>query len=627
MVSLLLALCAIARAQPSIDQFPSGLIQLPDGWRYHAGDNPAWANPSLDDSDWQVHDPLQPIDSCRHGCWYRLHIQLLPRTSPLALLLVAQQGVFDAYLDGKRSGDMHFEPWWLAREPVEFSLPIPNGDSSMLLAIHIRPPRIAFDANEAANLRAAIGSPASVQDAAEAHRRLRLIRFLPSGAINLAILLAGVAFLLLFASQQGSREYFWLGIYLALLGSSQGIFTAAVYAILPGATNELYADPVFYLGVLAQTEFTFAFIGWRPNRIWRAYEAFLVLCPIASILCSTGIIPNDIYFSLESLAMLPAALAIPLLLFYRYRHGNQEARWLILPSLAPAIGTILNNLPQAADLLGRDLSFLSRPILLWKDVPLFQADLAGAVFLLAIGIVMFFRFTSLNREQARASAELSAAREIQQQLVPSSLPSLPGCLLEAAYFPAAEVGGDFYQVLLRHDGTSLIILGDVSGKGLRAAMTGALAIGSIRTLASECLSPSALLTRLNQALCAAQNDGFITCLCGSIASGGRIAFANAGHLSPYLNGEELAIASGLPLGIVPDFEYSEALIEVAPGDVVSLVTDGVVEAQSSSGELFGFDRTSAISTQSALQIAAAAQSFGQSDDITVLTIRFTASST
>jgi phosphoserine phosphatase RsbU/P len=95
------------------------------------------------------------------------------------------------------------------------------------------------------------------------------------------------------------------------------------------------------------------------------------------------------------------------------------------------------------------------------------------------------RLTVLSREQARAAAELGAAREIQRRLVPGTLPLLAGCRLEAAYLPASEVGGDFYQVLPQADGSSLLVIGDVSGKGLKAAMTGALAIGSLRTLASE----------------------------------------------------------------------------------------------------------------------------------------------
>ena len=246
------------------------------------------------------------------------------------------------------------------------------------------------------------------------------------------------------------------------------------------------------------------------------------------------------------------------------------------------------------------------------------------MFLLAIGIVMFFRFTRVSREQARAAAELDAAREIQQRLVPASHPALPGYQLEAAYLPAQEVGGDFYQVFKQHDGSALVVVGDVSGKGLKAAMTGALAIGAVRTLAAENFGPAALLTRLNLQILDTQDSGFITCICTRIGPDGAIAVANAGHLSPYSRGEEIPVDSGLPLGISAGVEYSETHFHLAPGESMTLLSDGVVEAKNSDGQLFGFERTRAISNQSSQSIAAAALAFGQEDDITVLKLTRTA---
>ena len=116
--------------------------------------------------------------------------------------------------------------------------------------------------------------------------------------------------------------------------------------------------------------------------------------------------------------------------------------------------------------------------------------------------------------------------------------------------------------------------------------------------------------------------GFATCVCADISEDGELTLANAGHLAPYCNGEEIPLDSSLPLGIYHHAEYSETTLKLAPGDQLTFLSDGVVEAQSPTGELFGFDRTAAISTQSAEAIAAAAQAFGQEDDITVLTLTF-----
>jgi serine phosphatase RsbU (regulator of sigma subunit) len=127
---------------------------------------------------------------------------------------------------------------------------------------------------------------------------------------------------------------------------------------------------------------------------------------------------------------------------------------------------------------------------------------------------------------------------------------------------------------------------------------------------------------MNQRMLARSHGGFTTCLAARVAGDGRITLANAGHLSPYLNRDEIKLESGLPLGLTADAVYSGSTLELAPGAILTFLSDGVVEARSSTGELFGFDRTRAISAQSAEQIAQAAQQFGQQDDITVLTLAF-----
>jgi serine phosphatase RsbU (regulator of sigma subunit) len=286
----------------------------------------------------------------------------------------------------------------------------------------------------------------------------------------------------------------------------------------------------------------------------------------------------------------------------------------------PAATVTLGDLGSISIFLGwHRLDFLDNPFQLGA-IQVQADDLGCLLFLVAIAIVMFFRFTRVSREQARAAAELSAAREIQQRLVPASLPRLAGFHFEAAYLPAQEVGGDFYQVLTQSDGSTLVVVGDVSGKGLKAAMTGALAIGALRTLAAENLGPSALLSRLNRQICGTQDSGFITCLCTRIGLEGAVTVANAGHLSPYRRGEEVPVDPGLPLGIDAGIEYAETHFRLEPGDTFTLISDGVVEATNSDGQLYGFERTRVLSMQSAASIAAAAQAFGQEDDITVLTV-------
>jgi serine phosphatase RsbU (regulator of sigma subunit) len=125
---------------------------------------------------------------------------------------------------------------------------------------------------------------------------------------------------------------------------------------------------------------------------------------------------------------------------------------------------------------------------------------------------------------------------------------------------------------------------------------------------------------MNQRMLARSRGGFTTCLVLRADLDGTLTTANAGHVSPYCNGIEVATDSGLPLGISADSKYVECTSRFEPGVQLTLLTDGIVEARSAKGQLFGFDRTGAISAHSAEQIARAAQAFGQEDDITVLTL-------
>ncbi len=116
------------------------------------------------------------------------------------------------------------------------------------------------------------------------------------------------------------------------------------------------------------------------------------------------------------------------------------------------------------------------------------------------------------------------------------------------------------------------------------------------------------------------SGGFTTCLILHIRGDGSVVAANAGHFARYVNGRELLIQNGLPLGLDPGTVYEETYFELPPARQMTLLTDGVLEGRTAAGELFGFERAASLSAQSASNIAAAAQHFGQEDDITVLSL-------
>jgi hypothetical protein len=224
-------------------------------------------------------------------------------------------------------------------------------------------------------------------------------------------------------------------------------------------------------------------------------------------------------------------------------------------------------------------------------------------------------------EKQRLAAELAASRAVQQVLIPDQMPTITGFRIQAVYKPFGEVGGDFFQILPLPGSGALIALGDVSGKGMSAAMLVSLLVGALHALAKTTASPALLLAGLNQSVQGRSLGGFTTCLILHIEADGTMTFANAGHISPYRNGQELICENGLPLGLVEESDYRESSIRLELGDQLTLLTDGVVEARDEKGELFGFERTADCAGETAEAIAGAAQAFGQDDDITVLTVR------
>jgi serine phosphatase RsbU (regulator of sigma subunit) len=166
----------------------------------------------------------------------------------------------------------------------------------------------------------------------------------------------------------------------------------------------------------------------------------------------------------------------------------------------------------------------------------------------------------------------------------------------------------------------LVVIGDLAGKGLPAAMLVSVLVGAIRGVAEYTSDPAELLSNLNERLVGRAGGGFSTALVGLIRADGRVSIANAGHLSPYLDGREYELHGALPLGVEAGAQYETSQFFLAPGSRLTFYSDGVVEAQNQKGELFGFERGRVLSTQPAAAIVEAAKEFGQSDDITVVAI-------
>jgi serine phosphatase RsbU (regulator of sigma subunit)/anti-sigma regulatory factor (Ser/Thr protein kinase) len=212
------------------------------------------------------------------------------------------------------------------------------------------------------------------------------------------------------------------------------------------------------------------------------------------------------------------------------------------------------------------------------------------------------RVGQLVREQEAEAAtrqrfeqELEVARLIQQNFLPKELPDLPGWRIAAYYRPAREVGGDFYDVIPLPDGRVAFVVGDVTDKGVPAALVMSATRSVLRASAPRLVEPGAVLERVNELLCPDMPAKmFVTCLYGVLdPATGHLRFANAGHDLPYVKTADGVVelrARGMPLGLMPGMAYEEKDTVLQPGDSVLLHSDGIVEAHDPDRGMFGFPR-------------------------------------
>jgi serine phosphatase RsbU (regulator of sigma subunit) len=241
---------------------------------------------------------------------------------------------------------------------------------------------------------------------------------------------------------------------------------------------------------------------------------------------------------------------------------------------------------------------------------------------------------ALRRE--RIDQQLNVARLVQQQFLPRSLPDLPGWQVAAFYRPALRVGGDFYDFIPLPDGRVMVVIGDVTDKGVPAALVMASTHSLLRAAAPGLISPGAVLAAVNELL---RQDTpaqmFVTCLALVLdGATGQVTFANAGHDVPYVrtaDGVAELRAKGMPLGLMPGSTYEEQTFAFRRGDRALLHSDGLSEAHGPGREMFGFHRVAALvgrgtSTQGLIDLclreleAFTGPGYEQEDDITLLSL-------
>ena len=638
-------------------------LTLDKGWRVGISGNPAAAAADFDDSKWAIRDAkdafAEVLDEDRPAgssesegktgprtghqrpfAWFRLHIKLAPNRGPISLLIeipVSQVTSMDPSahalgLDVFANGKLIRPEGANAEDPEKYeqisriyNLNLAPAESSLTLVVRTTyyPFGMAAYTNFFTNRKLRLGNPDDLTHTLELWSIHTLFERLPRLVNSTLLAVLALFMLVLYFTQKGHPEYLWLALYelfqvptafVELAGTSARLDTfwyAAIILQLLVASAYLYFEFLvsflalrrrWYIRLLRFTAPVLATLG--VSLLFAAHSNLLGIVLVLVALCTMVWILGWLIFIFSTLITATV-------------RRNFEAGLLLIPLLLTLVGWIEPMLTGGTmESLGG--AKYSSPLTIQAGpVPIHFASIADFTGILAIVIIIFGRFLRIQRNQERAASELEAARSVQELMIPREKLETPGFEVESIYNPATEVGGDFFHVQPTGDGGLLVVIGDVTGKGLKAAMNVSMLMGALRRTPER--SPAKILASLNRVLTG--SESFTTCQAAWFGPSGELVLANAGHLPPYLNSQEVKLPGGLPLGVLSEARYEEVQLYLHPGDRILMLSDGVVEARRPNGELFGFDRVHNLSNQTAFYIADAAKEFGQEDDITVVTVR------
>lgn len=615
-------------------------VQLGSRWLAREGDDPQWAQPGFDDSGWRVvrlgvplaMQGMKGVDAV----WYRMHVRIPPGARDLSLMLTRVDGSVEIYANGARIAGWGAMTPGGGRNIVEsWTGAIPGsvlGSGNLTIAIRARVGNMTHGGDiPVGPLGVESQDLLGPTDAIGADAALLTFRDLTSNWTNLTLVL--IVLLItgaLALAVRNEPEYRALLIALAGQATNQGLI---LWGLLFGTPLTLTYVSLFLgtaaIWIIGLIEFVRLILNIRLHRSFVFYYVLLgVVSPLVGIWgflywqphhALNGAVSVGVSLFTE-LVSVPATAGLPLLaLWVAWRKRNRDALLLSVPLLINAsiayysfalyLLRLFHVITESASLTA-DYTPVTAFNIAWTEVVSFAFSVSLLVFLVV-------RTIRLARYRARAASELQAVKTLQGLLLARSQQATPGYSVDTVYRPASEVGGDFFLVSPGSDGSIVAIVGDVSGKGLLAAMRVSLILGALNRESSRI--PAEVLGRLNQVLLGQGDMGFTTACCVRVEANGDYSFANAGHLNPYIDGQEIEAPGVLPLGLKPDQSYATMSGHLNPGQRVVLLSDGVPEARAKR-ELLGFDKLVELTRLGAAEIAEAAVNFGQEDDITVLAL-------
>lgn len=630
-------------------QLGNSVVALVGPWKFQPGDNPAWAQPGFDDSSWSKMDLTPTRKGLLPGwtalgypkysgfAWYRLTIDVHSSGKPLSLKM--PRSVDDAYqvfVNGAQIGQFgKFNGNSVTAYgalPRAFPLPPQLTGGTMTIAIRMwMDSATRFNSPDAGGLH----GPPALGYAKDIAGQVRLdfddiahvvgSGFLESLILIMALLMAAALYWL----DPQEEAYFWLALVclVTLLGNS--IVLAANFTTPLGQTEGVILSDVLATPVRIGLWVMFWAYWFQLPKLHRVHSIAWTLVGLLAI--GTAMLRPPLYG--EKIPVQAASILLPALLSLKLGLG-------VLLGVVAYLGfkrrRAEGGMAAVAILLAFAANFqhelflihiFIRTRLLGFAVSL--GTISTILSLLIITVMLLRRFVRSQRLQEQWRLEIEQARSVQQVLIPEQLPAIKGMRIRSEYHPAREVGGDFFQILpLDDQGSALIVVGDVTGKGLQAGMLVSLLVGAIRTAVQQTTDPSQILSMLNEQL-AEREHASATCEILRISADGAVTLAHSGHPPPYLNGTEIPMDGALPLGMIAGMTFPSQFLQLQPGDELTLITDGVPEAQDSHGDLFGFDRVVEMMNGGATaeDLAIAAKKFGQADDITVLQVQWQGQST
>lgn len=622
------------------------LTSLDGQWRFHPGDDPSgtrqWTQATYDDSVWSLLRSDAPwssqdLDQLTGYGWYRFRVTVPDEQQRWAILLPPISMGYEIFADGIRigsAGSYHQTPIPLLRVAVVNSalylLPSVNSQSGdptqghtyqIALRVWAQASIARYYFAGPARGGGMVGAADTLHDMLVRRHTQELGYYTDNFAFALLACVIAIFSLGLFWFRREDTEYLWFGLMPIVLGTDALLTIVFVVRMEALPLWDLIHSALQIAYQLSLLMFISRVLGKPLSILRRAIILLGVLSILTVPLYWTELVPAPVAGWIGIMMLLPAMLWVLWKLSLESVVGNITARLMLLPVVLMTGLSLLDDITLTLNQfhLLQDPEPFEHPISI-IGFRMHPTILAQTLFLIAMMGFLTDRFTRARRREERMVASLEAARQVQRLLLPEAMPQIAGFRIDCAYQPAEMVGGDFFLVLPTERGGLMLILGDVSGKGLPASMLVATLVGAARAQVSITSDPVSILCALNAVLLVHPSGHFATCIVCHIAADGTATFASAGHPAPYWNGQEMEIAGALPLGITDSVEYENNTLSLHGGDRLVVVSDGVLEAQDARGNLLGFEAVARLAQLPAQEIADAAIRMGQEDDITVLRV-------